>query len=290
MFVLICKKNELNAAMEIKEDEIKDIVKVIYDLSGYDFSDYSPKSLLRRFEKILIDYQCTMPELISKLKTNPLLIESIVKNITVNTTEFFRDPLVWIEFEEKVIPELKKHEQIKIWHPGCSLGHEPYSMLIMLNEHQLLDKAEIIATDLNSDVLATAKNGIFRYFLDIEYLKNFDSVINRDPLNYKVPYDKYFDLEASKDIFKIKSEFLGKIKFYKHNLVQDPFPHPDSFDLIMCRNVLIYFNMELQNKIIYNFYKSLKLNSYLILGYHESILGSLSNFFDKNGQVYKKSK
>jgi len=276
--------------MQIKDDEIKDIVKAIYDLSGYDFSDYSPKSLLRRFEKILIDYQCTMPELINKLKTNPLLIESIVKNITVNTTEFFRDPIVWIEFEEKVIPELKKREHIKIWHPGCSLGHEPYSMLIMLNEHQLLDKAEIIATDLNSDVLATAKNGLFRYFLDIEYLKNFDSVINSDPLNDKIPYEKYFDIDASKDIFKIKPEFLNKIKFYKHNLVQDPFPNPDSFDLIMCRNVLIYFTMELQNKILYDFYKSLKIYSYLILGYHESILGSLANFFDKNGQVYKKSK
>jgi len=276
--------------MEIREDEIQAVVNFIYDLSGYNFSDYSPKSLIRRFEKILTDYQCTMSELISKLKANPLLIESIIKNITVNTTEFFRDPIAWIEFEEKVIPELKKREHINIWHPGCSLGHEPYSMLIILNEHQLLERTEIIATDLNSDVLATAKNGVFRYFLDIEYLKNFDAVINRDPLNYKVPYEKYFDIDAAKDIFKIKPDFLGKIKFYKHNLVQDSFPNNESLDLIMCRNVLIYFNMELQNKIIYKFYKSLKINSYLMLGYHESILGSLSNFFDKNGQVYKKSK
>lgn len=277
-------------SMEINAEDIKLLINTIFNLSGYDFAEYSTKSLERRLEKILTDYHCSIRELTEKINTNPLIIESIVKNITVNTTEFFRDPTVWIEFEEKIIPVLKKKEKIKIWHPGCSYGHEPYSMLMMLNEHQLLDKTEILATDLNSDVLTSAKEGRFRYFLDAEYLKNFDLVLNRDPLNYPIPYLKYFNIDQIKDIFAIRPEFVGKIKFYKHDLICDPLPDEDAFDVIMCRNLLIYFNMELQNKVLFKFYKAMKLNSFLILGYHESIIGSMSTYFDKNGQVYKKSK
>lgn len=276
--------------MEINSNDIQLLIDTIFNLSGYDFSQYSPKSLERRLEKILTDYNCSMPELVAKIKSNPLLIEGIVKNITVNTSEFFRDPTVWIEFEEKVIPHLKKLNRIKVFHIGCSFGHEPYSMLMMLNEHQLLDKAEIMATDLNSDVLLTAKEGRFRYFLDAEYLKNFDLVLNRDPLNDTVPYDKYFIIDPVKDILRVRQQFIGKIKFYKHDLVHDTIPDTDSFDVIMCRNLLIYFNMELQNKVLFKFYRALKLNSFLILGYHESIIGSMSKYFNKNGQIYIKSK
>lgn len=276
--------------MELNSNDIQLLIDTIYNLSGYDFSEYSPKSLERRLEKILTDYNCSMLELVAKIKSNPLLIEGIVKNITVNTTEFFRDPTVWIEFEEKVIPHLKKLDRIKVMHVGCSYGHEPYSMLMMLNEHQLLAKVEIMATDLNSDVLLTAKEGRFRYFIDAEYLKNFDLVLNRDPLNYNVPYDKYFIIDPVKDILRVRPQFIGKIKFYKHDLVHDPIPDKDSFDVIMCRNLLIYFNMELQNKVLFKFYKALKLNSFLILGYHESIIGSMSQYFNKNGQIYIKSK
>ena len=287
---MLCLKNLYVCRMEINAEDTKLLISTIYNLSGYDFFDYSPKSLERRLEKILSDYNCSIKELIEKINNNPLIIETIVKNITVNTTEFFRDPTVWIEFEEKVIPFLKNKEKIRIWHPGCSYGHEPYSMLMMLNEHQLLDRAEIIATDLNSDVLSSAKEGRFRYFLDAEYLKNFDLVLNRDPLNYTIPYSKYFTINPIKDIFLIKPEFIGKIKFYKHDIICDPLPDTEAIDVIMCRNLLIYFNMELQNKMLFKFYKALKLNSFLILGYHESIIGSMSSYFDKNGQIYKKNK
>lgn len=276
--------------VELSEKDIKELIQIIFNYSGYDFSEYSQKSFGRRIEKILCDYHCDITDLIKKIKANPLIIDSIVKNITVNTTEFFRDPTIWIEFEEKVIPEWEKYDKIKIWHPGCSSGHEPYSMLMMLNEHNLLDKTEIMATDLNADVLLNAKEGKFRYFLDAEYLKNFDSVLNRDPLNPRIPYEKYFIIDASKDIFSIRPEFIGKIKFYKHDLIRDPLPGQNNYDLIMCRNVLIYFNMELQNKVLLNFYKSIKIGSFLILGYHESIMGSIANCFYKNGQIYKKSK
>jgi chemotaxis protein methyltransferase CheR len=276
--------------MEISQEDTNLFVKTIFDLSGYDFSGYSVKSLNRRIEKILGDYHYEMPQLIARIKSNPLLIESIIKSITVNTTELFRDPSIWLKIEEEVIPVLKEKERIKIWHPGCSSGQEPYSMLILLNEYGLLGKTEILATDLNSDVLNNAKKGLFRYFLDAEYLKNFDAVFNSDPSVRFIPYEKYFLLDAQRDIFMVKPEFLNKIHFYKHDIICDSLPDLNSFDIIMCRNLLIYFNMDLQNKIIYGFYKALKMNGFLILGYHESLLGSIATFFNKNEQLYTKAK
>jgi len=275
--------------VNLNEDNIYLFVKEIYNLSGYDFRNYSFKSLYRRIEKILSDYNCSLEELIEKVKKNPLIIDNIVKNITVNTTEFFRDPQVWIEFEEKIIPELKYRDKIKIWHPGCSYGHEAYSMLILLNENNLLHKATIIATDLNSEVLYFAKQGIFRYLVDLEYLANFDKVLNRSS-EKNISYSKYFEIDHEKKILNFKSDYLGKIQFYKHDIVTSNYPTDNDLDVIMCRNLLIYFNIDLQNKVIYSFYKSLKINSFLILGYYESIIGSLSAYFAKSGNIYKKIK
>lgn len=274
--------------MNITENDLLLILKQIKDYSGYDFFSYSRKSLLRRFDKILEDYSCTANELYNKIQNNPLIIENIIKNITVNTTEFFRDPIVWIELEEKVIPEFEKREKINIWNPGCSYGHESYSLLIMLNEHNLLERTTITSTDINADVLNTAKLGMFRYSLDYEYLKNMDIVFNR-PGSNAVPYEKYFYIDEKNQVLNIRSDFLNIIRFYKHDLVLDPYPTEQSFDLIMCRNVLIYFNTDLQNKLLYFFHKTLKPNSYLILGYHETILGTMSGFYNKNGNIYRKA-
>ncbi len=275
--------------MEIHNNDIERLIREIYDLSGYNFFDYSFKSLARRIEKILALYECSLDNLIERIKKNPLLIDQLVKEITVNTTEFFRDPVVWLEIEQKVLPELANREHIKIWHAGCSYGHEAYSMLILLNEHQLLQKSTIIATDLNADALQVAKKGTFRFHIDMEYMKNFEQVMNCYP-NKQVQYTKYFEADASKNILNIRPEFLNIIKFYKHDVVTDNYPPMEEFDLIMCRNLLIYFNMDLQNKVIYSFYKTLKINSFLILGYYEAILGSISNNFYKTGHIYKKVK
>lgn len=275
--------------MEISNSDIDRLVREIYDLSGYNFFDYSYKSLARRIEKILGLYECSINDLIERMRKNPLVVDQLVKEITVNTTEFFRDPVVWIEIEQKILPELAKREHIKIWHAGCSYGHEAYSMLILLNEHQLLQKSTIIGTDLNADVLQIAKKGTFRYYIDMEYMKNYEQVMNRNP-DRQVPFTKYFEVDAAKNILNIRPEFLNIIKFYKHDLVTDHFPPNEEFDLIMCRNLLIYFNMDLQNKVIYSFYKTLKINSFLILGYYEAMLGAVSNSFYKSGHIYTKVK
>jgi len=111
--------------------------------------------------------------------------------------------------------------------------------------------------------------------------------LNRDG-NSKISYSKYFEINSSKNLFQLRPEFVGKVQFYKHDLVTDIYPI-EAFDIIMCRNLLIYFNMDLQNKVVYNFYKSLKKDSFLILGYYESLLGSISSFFYKTGQIYIKT-
>jgi chemotaxis protein methyltransferase CheR len=165
-------------------------------------------------------------------------------------------------------------------------------MLILLNELGLLEKANIYATDINNFALNQAKEGKFIYRFNVEYLQNFDEVIKKNPYNFEeyneVPYSKYFDINKVKDTIQIKDFLKNKVKFEKHDLVTRKSAFEKKFDLILCRNVLIYFNLALQSKEINFFYESLKYPGFLVLGYHESILGNESIKFHKKHLYYTK--
>jgi chemotaxis protein methyltransferase CheR len=278
--------------MVITNNDIEFVINTIKTISHYDFSEYSIKSFTRRIEKILIDYKLEIPTFIDKIKTQPLFLEKVVKDITVNTTELFRDPMVWQNLRYRVIPKLLEKSRINIWHAGCSTGQEVYSMLILLNEMNLLDRSNIFASDLNTDVIETAKKGEYVYRFNIEYLENFNQVIRQNPYNfdefYDVPYSKYFDIDKVKDILSIKPFLLKKVVYKKHDLVKEGNAFNNKFDLIMCRNVLIYFNNDLQNHIFDLFYDCLYSKGTLVLGIHESILGPKASKFNKKGLVYIK--
>jgi chemotaxis protein methyltransferase CheR len=219
-------------------------------------------------------------------------VEEVVKKITVNTTELFRDPPIWHSLRNDILPKLVQKPVIRIWHAGCSTGQEVYSMIIMLNEMHLIDKVEIYATDLNTDALEIAKNGIYKYKFNINYLDNFDKVIRIDPQNplivRNIPYQKYFDIDIPADKIKMNGFLLNKPVFAKHDLVKDTNIFNIPFDLIMCRNVIIYFNYNLQNKIFDLFHNSLGKDGFLMLGIHESILGPFSVKFEKRSYYYLK--
>ena len=274
--------------MEIRDEEIKEFIQILTSVSSYDFSDYSEKSFKRRMEKLVNDNNCSVTEITKKIKSNPTYLEKIVRDITVNTTEIFRDPKVWHEIQREVIPYLKTLSTIRIWHAGCSSGQELYSMLMLLNENNLLEKSKIIGTDLNSEMLEEASKGIYKYRFNAEYLPNFDQVLNSDPNKEKIPYSKYMDIDQGRDIIKMKP-FLVKIpEFHKHDLVNDRNNFNSEFDLIMCRNVLIYFNNNLQNKVFEMFWEGLGPNGILIIGLHESIMGPAQVKFSKKSQLYYK--
>jgi chemotaxis protein methyltransferase CheR len=280
--------------MNISDLELEHFNSVIKSSSNYDFSEYSEKSIKRRLAKLLVDNKIDFNAFLIELRKNKEFLEKIVRDITVNTTELFRDPQIWHMLRYRVLPKFATNTSINIWHAGCSTGQEVYSMLILLNELGLLEKAKVYATDINSDVLANAARGIFKYRFNIGYLDNFDKVIRENPLNYEdyndVPYEKYIEIDKVKDVMKIKPFLVEKPIFRKHDLVKDNNIFPTHFDLIMCRNVIIYFNYELQNRIFSLFRESLFDNGCMVLGMHETILGPHASNFEKRDMVYFKNR
>jgi chemotaxis protein methyltransferase CheR len=278
--------------MEIENQEILTFVNTVRSHSNYDFTEYSDKSLKRRLMKILHDYHLTTDSLLKKISEDSTFLERIVKDITVNTTELFRDPAIWHALRYDILPGLSHKSKINIWHAGCSTGQEVFSMMILLNEMDLLDNSMIYASDINSDVLETARKGVFRYRFNVEYLSNFDAVIRENPRDhdvfYNVPYSKYFTIDEARDIICIKDSFLKKPVYQKMDLVTDPNPFNLKFDLLVCRNVIIYFNYELQNKVFKLFLDNMTHESVLVLGVHETILGPYASYFEKKFQAYYK--
>lgn len=278
--------------MPVTPEDINLVIDAIKSSSPYDFSNYSIKSFTRRIEKALIDFRLDIDNLILGIKTNPELVEKLVKNITVNTTELFRDPKVWQTLRYRVLNKFSSNRKINIWHAGSSTGQEVYSMLILLNEMGLLDKANVFATDLNIDVLNKAKVGEYTYRFNLEYFDNFNKVIRENPFNFEeyidIPYDKYFEIDKINDLIKVKDFLRKKPVWLKHDLVTEGNIFNTKFDLILCRNVLIYFNTELQNHAISTFHQSLFRKGILLIGIHESIIGPIANNYIKSGFVYIK--
>ena len=271
--------------MSITDSERIQIIETIRSVSLYDFSEYSDKSLKRRFTKILMDYRISTDELLRQLKAHPKFVEEVIKKVTVNTTELFRDPQVWLSLKNDILPKFADKPLIRIWHAGCSTGQEVYSMVMLLSELGLLDRTELYATDLNTDVMDTAKKGTYKYKFNISYMDNFDKVI-RGEKKEDIPYEKYMELDLASDKIRINQSLLEKPIYAKHDLVNDDNIFHVAFDLILCRNVIIYFNYTLQNKVFQLFYDSLCENGFLVLGVHESILGQYTTKFEKRGYYY----
>lgn len=278
--------------MTITSLDLQLFVTAIRNCSSYDFREYSDKSLKRRLAKVLTDYKLDLQGLIMQIRSNAPFVEQVVKDITVNTTELFRDPQIWQHVKYVLLPKWKTQQTINIWHAGCSFGQEVFSMLMMLNEVGVLEKTRVYATDINSDVIAGAKKGIYKYRFNIAYLDNFDKALKENPFNYEeyfeVPYSKYFEIDQEKDAIKMNQFLVDKPTFKKHDLVHDGNIFYVKFDLIVCRNVIIYFNYDLQNKIFDLFYNNLYNNGFLWLGMHESILGPFASKFEKFGHFYQK--
>jgi Methylase of chemotaxis methyl-accepting proteins len=278
--------------MGVTDEELQGFIRTLKDGGGYDLSEYSDKSLKRRLEKVFDDSKVPFNQFLNNIRGNKEYAERVLKDITVNTTELFRDPQMWQLLRHRILPKFKNNKTINIWHAGCSTGQEVYSMVILLSEMGLIDKAKIVATDINTDVLDQARKGVYKYRFNIGYLDNFDKVIRQNPFNYEevldIPYDKYFEINKQRDTLAIRKELTEIPFFRKHDLVNDGNFIYAKFDIIMCRNVIIYFNNSLQNKVFGLFHQNLYTGGCLVLGAHEAILGPQSSWFEKNGSFYIK--
>ncbi len=255
----------------------KEVLKVISEFKknyNFDFENYAELSFKRRVEYLLVSHNLSgIEELLAKTSADESYFRKCVNDITVNTTELFRDPDVWLNLRHNVFNIFKDKPRINIWHAGCSTGEEVYSTLIILNELNLLEKVKIFGTDINTHILQKAKDGIFTKRYNPDYFNNFDKVLkDNSSQNGSTPdilYNKYFEQDEVTKLFRARKFLHDKVTFRYHNLVDGPVFC--KFDLIFCRNVIIYFNTELQNKVVSLFHESLFNQGMLLVGVHENI-------------------
>jgi chemotaxis protein methyltransferase CheR len=269
-------------------NQYSEYLEVLNECSPYDFSGYSNNSIKRRIDKIMHDNNLNIDQLIYRTRTSEEFVEYVVESITVNTTELFRDPPLWVDLYQNVLPALKDKPKIHIWHAGCSTGQEVYSNIILLHQLGLLEKSEIYASDISRNALSQAEKGVYRFSFNYEsYYHNFKQIF---PSNTKALFETFFSINKDvDDSILIRPEFIGKIMYLRHDLVKEPFPAFSKFDIIFCRNVLIYFNENLQNSIVQRFYERLFSGGSLILGSHESLHGFFKTKFVHHKEVYKKT-
>jgi len=275
--------------MAVTQKDVDLFIEAVKQKSTYDFSNYSVKSFTRRIDKILTDNNFDIFTLIKKINKSDKYLEEIVKEITVNTTELFRDPQMWQIFADIIENYYRNNEKIKIWHAGCSTGQEVYSLLILMHQLNLFDKVEVYASDINEDVLEVARSGKYKYRDISEYIENYKEALKELPEEMKkLDFSDYIEVNKRRDSIKIKPFLTEKPTFLKHDLVSNAPLFETDFDIIMCRNVLIYFNHDLQNKIFEFFHDNLKTDGSLVIGRHEGILGAIANKFKKKDTIYVK--
>lgn len=246
----------------IDNDQVKIILNDVLETHGYDFLEYSHASIKRRIARLFsLDNFVSFAEFRYAIKSDKQFFKRFLEEITVNVTEMFRDPSFYKSLREEVLPTLGTYPFIRIWVAGCSTGEEAYSLAIVLKELNLLSKSLIYATDINPSVLERAKKGMFPLNHLKQYSENYlQAGGTNDFSNYYI---------ANYSLAKFDQSLSSKMIFSTHNLVSD---HSfNEFQLIMCRNVLIYFDKDLQYKVFNLFDNSIEKLGYLALGSKESL-------------------
>ena len=263
----------------LNDDDIKSFLEEIYDVYGYDFRNYHLEHIKRR-----IDFFCNKLNIKnfnffkSSILTSKDVFNELFLNFSINVTTFFRNPAVFKKIKEDVLPKLDSYINIKIWSAGCSSGEEAYSLAIFLKELGLLDRTLIYATDMNELILERAKNGMFpkksyEIFLQHYYQSGGDN-----------SFSDYFNIYD--DFVEIKDEIKKHVLFFNHNLATDGIIN--NFQIIFCRNVIIYFNQDLKNRISDLFKDSLDSYGFLVLGESEMIENQDFVMYDKTNKILKR--
>ena len=245
--------------------------KAIYDMTKIDLGAYKEKQMKRRIDTLIDKHKIVGYEnYVALLKTDREKFEEFVSYLTINVSEFYRNPEQWDFLDKQVIPELLKNfgNNLKIWSAACSTGDEPYSLVMALSRHLPLNQIKIFATDIDKQILAKAKLGLYS-------AKSVENV----PKDLKA---KYFDVVGGS--YKIKDEIKSRVEFKQHNLLKDDFPK--DMHLIVCRNVLIYFTEEAKEQIFRQFCQSLKSQGILFIGSTEQITNYKDIGFQRKNSFY----
>ena len=247
---------------ELERIEIELLLEGIFRNYGFDFRSYAYASIRRRlWKRIEAEGLTTVSALQARVLHEPKLMERLLLDLSINVTAMFRDPGFYRAFREHVVPILRTYPFIRLWHAGCATGEEVYSMAILLQEEGLYERSRIYATDINEVVLQKAKEGIFPLDRMQEYTENYIAA------GGKRAFSDYYLAKYGGAIFN--DDLTRNVVFSLHNLVTDR--SFAEFNVILCRNVLIYFDKTLQARVHELFYDSLAMFGVLVLGSKESM-------------------
>ncbi|NJJ42261.1 CheR family methyltransferase [Paenibacillus apii] len=270
---------------ELENIEIELLLTGIHRLYGYDFRNYALPSIKRRiWHHVHAENLPSISALQEKVLHDRTCFERLIYSLSIPVTEMFRDPGLFLTFRQKVVPLLRTYPYIRIWHAGCSTGEEVYSMAILLQEEGLYEKARIYATDMNNRSLQQAKEGVYEISKMKQYTKNYLEA------GGKHAFSKYYTAKYNSVIFQ--PDLRKNIIFAEHNLATDT--SFNEFNVIFCRNVMIYFNDELRDHVHGLFCESLSRFGVLVLGAKESIhFTGYSDCYeplDRVEKIYRKAK
>jgi chemotaxis protein methyltransferase CheR len=247
---------------ELEDLELQLLLEGVFRRYGFDFREYAPASLRRRvWRRVHAEGLGTISGLTEKLLHDEATMERLLLDLSVNVTAMFRDPTFYVAFRQKVVPFLRTHPFTRIWVAGGSTGEEVYSLAILLQEEGVYERARIYATDINESVLDRARGGVFPLEKMREYTQNYIRAGGARA------FSEYY--VAAYDGAQFQRSLIENVVFAQHNLVSDR--SFNEFHVIVCRNVMIYFEKKLQDRVHGLFYESLPTFGILALGHKESI-------------------
>ena len=267
----------------VDEIELALLLEGVFRRYGFDFREYAPASLRRRvWRRVHAEGLSTISALQDKLLHDSACMERLLLDLSINVTAMFRDPTFYLAFREQVVPLLRTYPFARIWVAGCSTGEEVYSLAILLQEESVHERTRIYATDINESVLDRARSGVFPLEKMREYTENYIKAGGTRA------FSEYY--LAKYDGAQFQRSLVDNVVFAQHNLVSDG--SFNEFNVIVCRNVMIYFDRSLQDRVHRLFYDSLTMFGVLVLGAKESIRFSpyddCYEEIDATERVYKK--
>ena len=272
-------------ARDLERIEVDLLLEGIFRHYGFDFRSYAYSSLKRRlWKRIQAEGLHSISALQDRVLHDPFMMEKLLLDLSINVSAMYRDPTFYKSFRELVVPVLRTYPFVRIWHAGCSTGEEVYSMAILLEEEGLYDRSRIYATDINEVVLQTAKSGIYPVEKMQEYTQNYLRAGGTRS------FSDYYVAKYDAAIFS--SSLTRNVVFSQHNLVTDR--SFAEFNVILCRNVMIYFDRKLQDRVHSLFYESLVPFGFMCLGSKESLRFSkfedCYDAVDDRNKIYRRTK
>ncbi|MDN5212703.1 CheR family methyltransferase [Fulvivirgaceae bacterium BMA12] len=269
--------------VEISDEELNSLTAAIRQRYGIDFVCYEPKSLKRRIVRALSVFNLSsVHELWAKILRDTGFVTLFVNEMSVGLTAMFRDPKFWIKMK-KMLPEMITEKgDLDIWHAGCSSGEEVYTFNIILRELALQEKARSYATDMNTAALEDAKKGIYHLLKLNEYEQNYNEYNNTGSFRwYYSEDDKYGHMDPT---------LTQYVRFEMSNLITDI--NNQQYDIVFCRNVMIYFDMGAKQLVLDKFYRNLKPGGFLIIGFFDSLVPIIDKskfeFYDLDNKIFRK--